>query len=73
MRGVETGRTAFAIVFTLVAWSRGAEAARAETQHREVFDRYTMAQATGNAVDFVSDVTIPDGMVVNPGQSFTKN
>jgi len=30
------------------------------------------AQATGNAAVFVSDVTIPDGMVVNPGAGFTK-
>lgn len=33
---------------------------------------YSVAQLTGNSASFVSDVTIPDGTVVNARQSFTK-
>jgi HEAT repeat protein len=33
---------------------------------------YSVAQAAGNSATYVSDVTIPDGTVVNAGQSFTK-
>jgi hypothetical protein len=33
---------------------------------------YSVAQVTGNSATYVSDVTIPDGTVVNAGQSFTK-
>ncbi|VUZ85956.1 HEAT repeat protein [Candidatus Methylomirabilis lanthanidiphila] len=33
---------------------------------------YSVAQLTGNSATFVSDVTIPDGTVVNAGQRFTK-
>ncbi len=72
MRGMATVLIAFAIVLALLAVPRAAEVARAEAIGKDERGSYSVAQVTGNAVVFVSDVTIPDGMVVNPGARFTK-
>ena len=72
MRGMATALRAFAIVLALLAVPRAAEIARAETSGTDERSSYSVAQATGKTVEFVSDVTIPDAMVMNPGQSFTK-